>query len=256
MPTIYPDPPPSSSGADDWSSPLQPQQPPPVVDPAYPEEEDWESPFAGKLDESTPVTYRGAASDPVFGYLIAIALSIGLMPLIPTDPALRYTLIWGVMAGFGVLAWLLGSSGRIWTETPENLGWGLIFGLILGVPFVIFGGNTLQQTAQRIFTGMKPGETLAFLIFVMPTAETLFFRGVLQETRRFLLVSLLSTVWSILVFFPMIDAGRYPAVAVIIGTALLLMNLMYGYVRQRNGLAAAWICQIVANLILLFLPLL
>ena len=254
MPTFYPDPPPTPN--DDWRKPQQQPVPPPMVDPAYPEEEDWESPFAGKADENSPVTYRGAASDPVFGYLIAVALSIGLMPLIPTDPALRYTLIWGVMAGFGVLAWLLGNSGRIWTETPENLGWGLIFGLLLAVPFLVFGNTTLQQTAQRIFTGMKPGETLAFLIFVMPTAETLFFRGVLQETRRFLLVSALSTIWSILVFFPMIDAGRYPAVALIIGTALLLMNLMYGYVRQRNGLAAAWVCQIIVNLILLFLPLL
>ncbi len=254
MPTFYPDPPPAPN--DDWRKPQPPPVPPPMVDPAYPEEEDWESPFASKTGGNASVTYRGAASDPVFGYLIAIALSIGLMPLIPTDPALRYTLIWGVMAGFGVLAWLLGNSGRIWTETPENLGWGVIFGLLLGVPFLVFGSTTLQQTAQRIFIGMKPGETLAFLIFVMPTAETLFFRGVLQETRPFLLVSALGTVWSILVFFPMIDAGRYPAVALIIGTALLLMNLMYGYVRQRNGLAAAWLCQIIINLILLFLPLL
>jgi hypothetical protein len=249
MPTIYPDQPPSN---DDWRNP----QPPPIIDPAYPEEEDWESPFAKTTDDSPAVTYRGAASDPVFGYLIAVALSIGLMPLIPTDPALRYTLVWSVMAGFGVLAWLLGTSGRIWTETPENLGWGVIFGLILAVPFVIFGGNILQQTAQRIFTGMKQGEVLAFLIFVIPTAETLFFRGVLQETRRFLLVSVLGAVWSMLVFFPMIDVPRYPAVAIIIGTALVLMNLMYGYVRQRNGLAAAWLCQIVVNLVLLFLPLL
>lgn len=251
MPTIYPDPDTPTPIPDDWR-----QTPPPIVDPAYTDEADWESPFASKEDTNAPVTYRGAAGDPVFGYLIAIALSIGLMPLIPTDPALRYTLIWGVMAGFGVLAWLLGNSGRIWTETPENLGWGVIFGLILGVPFLMVGGSTLQQTAQRIFTGMKPGETLAFLIFVMPLAETLFFRGVLQETRRFWLVSILASVWSALVFFPMIDAGRFPAVALIIGTALVLMNLLYSYVRQRNGLAAAWLCQIVANLVLLFLPLL
>ncbi|MBA3869950.1 MAG: hypothetical protein ABI970_14045 [Chloroflexota bacterium] len=251
MPTFYPDPPPSPN--DDWR---KSQQPPPLVDPAYPDEDDWESPFAKKVDENAPVTYRGAASDPVFGYLIAVALSIGLMPLIPTDPALRYTLVWAVMGGFGVLAWLLGNSGRIWMDTPENLGWGIVFGLILGVPFVLFGGNTLQQTAQRIFTGMKPGETLAFLIFVMPTAETLFFRGVLQETRRFWLVGILGAIWSMLVFFPMIDAPRYPAVALIIGTALVLMNFMYCYVRQRNGLAAAWLCQIVASLVLLFLPLL
>lgn len=253
MPTIYPDDPQERR----WRNPA-PTEPPPIVDPAYPEEENWESPFEKAEDEAedAPVTYRGAASDPVFGYLIAIALSIGLMPLIPTDPALRYTLVFTVMGGFGVLAWLLGNSGRIWTETPENLGWGVIFGLILGVPFLIFGSTTLQQTAQRIFTGMRPGEALAFLIFVIPTAETLFFRGVLQETRRFLLVGTLSAVWSMVVFFPMIDAPRYPAVALIIGTALVVMNLMYSYVRQRNGLAAAWLCQIVANIVLLFLPLL
>src|SRR5262245_7915246 len=52
-----------------------------------------------------PVTYRGATSDPVFGYLIAIALSVGLTPLLPSGADLRYTLAWGVMAGFGVLAW-------------------------------------------------------------------------------------------------------------------------------------------------------
>ena len=48
-----------------------------------------------------PVTYRGATSDPVFGYLIAIALTIGLIPLIPANTDLRYAIVWMVMAGFG-----------------------------------------------------------------------------------------------------------------------------------------------------------
>ena len=52
----------------------------------------------------------------------------------------------------------------------------------------------------------------------------------------------------------MLEVTKFPAVAVIIGTALVMMNMIYAYVRQRNGLAAAWICQIVVNLILLFLP--
>ena len=40
----------------------------------------------------------------------------------------------------------------------------------------------------------------------------------------------------------------------VVGTALVMMNVIYSYVRQRNGLAAAWVCQIVVNLVLLFLP--
>lgn len=244
-PTIYPD------------RPERPPQSTPTapVTPAADEDESWESPFGSRQGEQT-VAYRGTTSDPVFGYLIAVALSIGLLPLIPADADLRYVLIWAVMAGFGVLAWLLGNSARIWMETPENLGWGIIFGLIISVPFLLVGGETLRVTSQRLFINMSRGEILAFLIFVIPLSETLFFRGVLQETRPFWLVGALSSLWSVLVFFPLLDVRAYPAVALIIFTALVMMNAIYSYVRQRNGLAAAWLCQLVVNLVLLFLPLL
>lgn len=244
-PTIYPDEPDSG--------------PPPSAVPDEPslfaaEDPDWESPFAGRDKSDEPVAYRGATNDPVFGYLIAVALSIGLMPLIPANADLRYAIAWMVMAGFGVLAWLLGSSARIWMETPDNLGWGVVFGLIVGVPFVIMGGQTLQETSRRLFLNMSIGEALAFLVFVIPLAETLFFRGVLQEKRGILTVGVLSSLWSALIYFPMLDVRRYPAVAIIIGSAIVLLNMLYSYVRERNGLAAAWICQIVANLVLLFIP--
>ncbi len=232
--------------------------PPPPDDDYAEAEEEWESPFIKKEPpkREETVTYRGATNDPVFGYLIALALSIGLMPLIPANTDLRYAIVWMVMAGFGVLSWLLGNSARIWTETPENLGWGAIFGLLISVPFLIVGGSILQQTSQRMFLDMKPGEVLAFLVFVIPLAETLFFRGVLQETRPFWQVGILSSIWSILVFFPLLEINKFPAVAILIGTALVMMNFMYSYVRNRNGLAAAWVCQILVNLILLFIPLL
>lgn len=214
-------------------------------------QEDYESPFR---DRSVSRSYRGAASDPIFGYLIAVALSVGLIPLIRDNADLRYVLLWLVLAGFGVLSWLLGKSARIGQETPENLVWGVIFGLIIAVPFLIVGSDLLRETDQRLFAGMSVGEVLAFLIFVMPLSETLFFRGVLQESYSFGIVGLLSSLWSALVFFPVLDVGRFPAVALVVGTALVVMNLMYSYVRRRNGLAAAWLCQIVVNLTLLFLP--
>jgi hypothetical protein len=243
-PTIYPDPP----------APEEPEYNARDESP-YAEDEEWESPFAAR-QRREPNARRSVTSDPVFGYLIALALCIGLMPVIPNDPALRYTVLWAVIAGFGVLAWLLGSSARVGTDTLENVSWGVIFALIIGVPFLIFGGSLLRQMAHLLFAGMTTGETLAYLIFVIPLAETLFFRGVLQESRPFWLVGLLSSLWSGLVFFPMLDIRRYPAVAVIIGTALVVMNMIYSYVRQRNGLAAAWLCQLTVNLLLLFLPLL
>jgi hypothetical protein len=206
--------------------------------------------------QSSPAAYRGATSDPTFGYLIALALSVGLTPLIPDNVDLRYTLLWTVMAGFGVLSWLLGSSTRIAQETPENLGWGVVFGVMIGAPFLAFGGSTLTRAVGFLFGGMTPGTVLAYLIFAMPLAESLFFRGVLQTNRRFWVVGLLSSLWSVLVFFPVFgeNLGAYPAVALVIGTALLMMNIIYSYVRQRNGLASAWLCQIVVNLVLVFLP--
>jgi hypothetical protein len=211
------------------------------------------------------VRYRGATNDPVFGYLIALALSIGLSPLISTvDAELRYTLSWGVLALFGVLAWLFGSSARVGQETPDNLVWGISFGLILAAPLFAFGGVTLSTAVRLMMTAgydvnqnlipMSTGTVLAYLVFVMPLAETLFFRGVLQEHRPFWVVGLMGTLWSVVLFFPLMDLQQYPVVGFVICLSLAMMNLMYSYVRQRNGLAAAWICQIVVNLVLVFLP--
>lgn len=205
---------------------------------------------------------RGASNDPFFGFLIALALSIGLTPLIPNNADTRYLIVWGLLALFGVLAWLFGSMTRIEHESLENMAWGMVFGLIVSTPVLLVGGSTLTTTAQLMFTVgtpdrltlLPPGAVLSFLIFTQPLAETLFFRGVLQHKRSVWLVGALSSIWSIFLFMPMLEIGRYPVVVVIIGIALVMVNLIYAYVRQRNGLAAAWACQIVVNFVLIFLP--
>ena len=46
------------------------------------------------LRPARPVGYRGASSDPTFGYLIALALAVGLTALPPEQRDLRYTIIW------------------------------------------------------------------------------------------------------------------------------------------------------------------
>ena len=201
-----------------------------------------------------PPGESGRRDDSLFAYLLALALSIGLISLPGGQHDLRFTLLWMALAGYGVLAWLLTDLDRIGRESPENLAWGLTFALILAGPLLAFGGNTLGVISQRLFGDLRSGPVLALLVFVMPLAETLFFRGVLQQRYAFWLTGLMASLWSFLLYLPLLEIMRFPAIALIVALALLMMNLLYSYVRQRNGLAAAWFCQIGVNLVLLFLP--
>lgn len=222
----------------------------------HPSAESDDAPDDAAATESRTMT-RGSASDPFFGFLLAIALSIGLIPLLPNFADLRYTLAWGVLAGISVLSWLLGNTERIGQERPENIAWGIIYGLMLGIPFLLFlRQSILVPAAQQIFPQMSAGSLLAYLVFVMPIAETLFFRGLLQNQLVFWVIGLVAGLWNMMLFFPVMWTSvlQFPAVALVIAIILLTMNMIYVYVRQRNGLAAAWICQIIANFIILYIP--
>ncbi len=214
----------------------------------------------GSPPEETPseTGYRGSGGDPIFGFLLALAVSIGLIPTLPGNTDLRYTLAWGALAGVGVIAWLLGNAERIGQDKPENLAWGVGFGLLVSFPFALFFSGTFGIAARLMFPTFGLGVVLAYLVFVMPLAETLFFRGLLQKQLEFYIVGGLGGLWSVLLFFPVMwgEIIEAPVVGFFLAIALFSMSLMYSYVHERNGLAAAWVSQIVANLLLFFLPLL
>lgn len=204
-----------------------------------------------KDDRSPDGGFRGS-SDPLFGLLLVGAIAIGLIPLIDSNAVdMRYTLTWGLLASFGIVSWLLGTGPRIDQETPENLIWGIVFGMILGVPLLLFGSGSLEEATGLLFGSLTTGTVLAYLVFVMPLGETLFFRGILQNSYSFWSAGLICTVWQLVLFFPLMNRQAYP---LIMGVIFLMANLMYGYVRERNGLAAAWFCQIAINLLVLFVP--
>ena len=210
-----------------------------------------------RLDEAADNQSRGPTSDPVFGFMIAAALSIGLTPLLPDNADLRYTLAWGALSGVSVLTWLLGHMERIGNERPENIGWGVLYGLMLGIPFmVVLREAILEPATAEMFPGISAGSLLAFLVFVMPMSETLFFRGLLQRRLPFWIVGVLGTLWNLVLFFPVMwqTVTELHAVTLVLVIVLLLMNMTFVYVRERNGLAASWLCQIVANLIILYIP--
>ena len=219
--------------------------------------------------QDTESNYRASTSDPAFGFLLALAVSIGLIPILPEYADLRYTLAWGALTGVGVIAWLLGNADRIGHEDPENIAWGVGFGAMVSVPFILFFFGTFGNATAYMFpasiadgelinTHAGIGTILAYLVFVMPVAETLFFRGLLQKRLDFYIIGALSGIWSVVLFFPVMwsEITEFTAVGMFLAVALFSVNMMYPYVNNRNGLAASWICQIVANLVLFFVPVL
>jgi hypothetical protein len=227
---------------------------PPQAIPVYPEDrdDDW-------LDESRDASARRTRHDldPVFGYIMAMALSVGLTPV---QANVRYVLLWAFMAAMGGMAFLIGSGIRLKVADPGDLLWGIGLGIFTGVALVFADSNTLATTSERLFgAGTTDGaliDTWVFqtTVFVMPVAESLFFRGAMQRVYPIPVVALLASIWSMLMFFPNLNLGETPVVGVVFGTALVLLNFLYSYVNFRHGLAASFFCQISAGTLLLLVP--
>ena len=195
--------------------------------------------------------------DPVVGYILAMALSIGLLPV---DANLRYVLLWTFMASMGGMAFLLGSGIRFKVSDPGNLLWGVGLGVFAGGAFMLVGADTLAVAGERIFGAGEDENPLLMTwifqatVFVMPLSEALFFRGAMQRVHAIPVVAALASAWSMLMFFPNLDLGEAPVVGVVIGAALVLLNFLYSYAHMRHGLAASLFCQVAAGTLLLFVP--
>ena len=116
------------------------------------------------------------------------------------------------------------------------------------------GPGLLSDVSSRMFVAMPDGALFQTIVFVMATTETAFFRGIVQTSRSLLVTAVMASAWSILMFFPTMDVMGYPFIALIAGTFIVLLNILYSYVRERNGAAAAWVTQTLVSLAWLFLP--
>jgi len=221
------------------------------------EDESEESEFAPATPTVRITRTSRQDMDPVFGYILAMALGIGLLPI--PDNA-RYVILWAFLALMGGMAFLLGSGIQFKISDPGDLLWGIGVGVVIGGGVMIVGGNTLTITSERLFAGGQKDNPLLntwvfqATVFVMPVSEGLFFRGALQRVHPIPVVALLASVWSIVLFFPNLGLGRTPAVGFVMGTALVALNFLYSYVHFRHGLAASFFCQISAGTLILLVP--
>jgi len=206
-------------------------------------------------DERPRAAHR--EGDPLFAYLVIVSLAIGISPL---ESAVRYVVLWTLMGTFGALAYLFGGIRRMGDAKIDDLVWGVTFGFVSSFPFLLAFGATLQTVSQRMFdaegvpSNVMHSWVFMALAFVVPLCESLFFRGGMQDVRSIFLTTLLATLWSAVLFFPHMELGGRGAIAGILLLVFALLNFMYSYVRFRNGLAAAWLCQVVSYTLLWFVP--
>ncbi|MFP4322519.1 MAG: hypothetical protein ACLFTK_08700 [Anaerolineales bacterium] len=256
---------------DENTKPIQPMQPPPRRAPlagreSGPRRE--RPPIAarpGPVDElppeEDPYPERPRAAhrevDPLVAYLVILAIAIGISPL---EAPVRYVLLWVVMGGLGAVAYLLGGVQRMADAQLDDLVWGAMFGLFSSFPFLVVFGSALETVSVRMFNepdipaAVMDTWVLMAVAFVLPLCESLFFRGGMQDVRSVLLTAVLATVWSVILFFPHMELAGREAIGGILVIVFALLNFMYSYVRFRNGLAAAWLTQVISYVLLWFVP--
>ncbi len=189
--------------------------------------------------------------DPLFIYGIALVVTVfglGGMPL-----EARLTLVWTALSGLGILA-ILVDEVEVLRPRVRDLAIGMGYATLVGVPILAIGSAQLARIAADLFKGMSNTAVFLLLIFAMPAAETLFFRGAFQASRGLLISALAGGVWSCLLLLAGLNVTAYPFVALVIGAALFALNFLYSYLAAVYNLFSAWMCQIVMNGLLLWLP--
>jgi hypothetical protein len=199
-------------------------------------------------DEPEPVE---RPIDPALLYLILLVITVlGLRPLAPEA---RYALVWSLMIVIGVAS-LLFDRLEIEIPTAGDMAMGIGFGIVLSFPLLtlipLLVG--LRSASRLMFEGMSEAFIFQSVAIALPAAETLLFRGAIQNTRGFVFAVAAASLWSIVLFFPQLKVAEQPAIGIAIGAFFILLHLVYSYLKVRFGLFASWTAQITASVLLLF----
>ncbi len=206
------------------------------------------SPAAGAAVQPTPVLRL----DPLYAYLLYLALGLGTLYLGVLDLMERYTVLWVALIVLGVALMLTDEGVELHAPSPLSLGWGFGVGVVFSLPLMILISGGLADLSGVLFR--EAGAALRFqsLAIVGPLGETLFFRGVLQQRRGFAVSTLAAGLNALLFYWPA-AAGMPTYFAAAVFFSFVLAGI-YSFMRIRYGLSAALTCQITANLALFVVP--
>ncbi len=209
---------------------------------------DSESEIEADSDSEDDLPVRRPIDPALIWLIVAAATLLGLGSVVPD---VRYTALWTALIVIAILA-ILFDTLEIEIPTASDMAWGIGYGLLLGVPLVAIALPQLKRTSLAMFENTSESFVFQSLVLIMPTAESLFFRGAMQPTRGLLFTALAASAWSMLLFFPQLHVIEFPLVAVVIGFVFVVLNFVYSYLKRRFGLFASWTCQITVNVLVLF----
>lgn len=189
--------------------------------------------------------------DPLYPFALFLALTLGTH-LIGMSGLLRYTLLWTVLIALGVFFTLVDAPGDRLEMSSASLGWGVSFGLVFSLPLLILVRTGLSDMVSVLFAGFEVGVLFQSAVLIGPVGESLFFRGAFLERRGLLASILAAGLCGIALYWPA-TAGQ-PAFLLAVAIFSTVLAAIYAFVRTRYGLAAAFICQMTVNLMLLFIP--
>lgn len=188
--------------------------------------------------------------DPALIFLIIVAVT--LLGLNIYSVSVRYTILWTVLAVVGAIA-LIVDQVEVGRPRLRDLWIGVFYGALIGLPLLAIGSTQLQNVSLATFGKVDDAAVFQTLFFTMPIAETLYFRGAFQSARGLIFASAAASLWTMMLFFPNMNLREFPFVAIVLGLFFVFVNFMYGYLRQRFSLFTAWTCQIMMNVLLLFI---
>ncbi len=229
----------------------------PQMMPGYGEEDDEPlRPLVALMGEAALEGGTGAQTfsqrfDPLYPFLIYIALGFGTH-YVGLTGLLRYTIMWTVLVTLGAFLSLVDSDYSVHEMRSASLGWGISFGLVFSLPLLILVSSGLGDMVGLLYPDAGPATLIQSVVFVSPLGETLFFRGAMQERRGLIPAIAAAGVAGIVLYWPVaIHSPVYLAAAAIFTTVLAGV---YGFVRGRYGLSAAFVCQVTVNVMLLLIP--
>jgi len=188
---------------------------------------------------------RAPRPDPRILYLVYLGIALGTV-LVPQT--LRHAILWLVLA---LLALIYVAMNKIqWQMDLASISRGVLLGAGISLPIYVFGAELLRAPVQVLYGTENPIMLFYLICFVVAPFEEVLFRGALLQGTGLALSLGLYALAGLVLFVP------HVALLVALGMvlAMAILGLLYAYVADAYGLAAAIACHVVVGFVLQVLP--
>ena len=181
-------------------------------------------------------------------YLLFLALAGAGVATLPLGQPARLAVLF---VALGALAMYYRSAHEVELRfSAKALGRGALLGLVISLPILAFLPEQLRQFNERLY-----GTTDAVMLFyqaclVPAPLEELFFRGIVATGDSPSASVGLYALTGLIYFLPHAPVLALATVALAMG----LLGIVYSYVHENHGLAAAIACHVVVAFVLQVWP--